>query len=682
MTTFPLYQGLSDDFDRHEGTLRPYVRSDNTAVTLEKHYDLRMFHTTNQTVPWTLNDYTWWTGFRYQTFGLGQIGNQRSINNVQTRGRTQTEIDALNQTTLDSMTQFQIENVQTTNGNEEWPSGDSNVVVGKDATYRYSNTIRVTLPATGVLKTVNSYYTDDISTDFGEAGVTYFLELTLRNFPAQAAGAHLDLANSYIDVSSDVNFSAQYTDSFKFSDSVNSLTAGGDTFARWPRSTILHADPSKLKAVRFRLQSAGTGSMTFIAQAMRIVPAGWPNSIIGEDTKRQTLARQIPRAGGTESSTLFGDMFFYQTRPKNVTTYTFFNSGHLPATGTDDNTIRQYYRYDPTTGNRIEVRITSRSTQTRLFIDHKIAGVTTNLVSTGTNTNILNAETDYVLVTTTNGTSVTATVYLANGLSLGSQVGTLTGTGTTTITSRGYVGMSFEPYNYDFYITQFSTNVADFGSFISTNFLSRTPVKGVTLYPRTSPTENMLDGGAFEEFGDADATTTDNNTYTIVRTNSANQGGVRYNTPVYIGNSGQVVISGAIQPVGAVHGTYRIGLIDENDSVAWIYNLSGLLPNQYNTFSLLLPPGLFPQQYYLHIQQSGSFADTFRVRDLTMAHNTVGWEASIDAGTTWQPFFGALDYRWSVLKFGTSGTSLKLRATALSDHAYISGYNLVPRYVA
>lgn len=676
----PIYTGLSDDFDRHDGSLSPYVNSSNTLLPFEKHYDLRMFHTSNLTVPWTLNDNTWWTGYRYPTFGVPQIGTQRSLVNVTTRGRTQTELDAMTQTQLDALNQNQIENVVTSNGNEEWPTGDANVVVGKDSAYRWSNTIRITLTS-GVTKTVTSYYNDDLQTDFTFNGSDYQIELVLRSFASQADAAHLDLVNSSIDISSDINFAPGQTDSLKFVDSTNNIngtTGAFDTVARWPLASLVKANRSSIRAIRFNLKSVG--ALTFIAQALRVVPNNWTPRQIGLDSKRQQLARQIPKSGGAEGSTLFGDMFFYQTRPKNVTTYTLFNSGHLPATGSDDNILRQYYRYNPTTGDRIEVRIVSRSTQTRLFIDHKIGGVTTNLVSTSTLTNILTAETDYYLVTTINGSNVTATVYNVNGLTLGAAVGTLTGTTTTTVTSRGYVGLSFEPYFYDFAVRSIGSNIADFGQFISTVFPSRTKVEGATLYPRTSPAVNLLVDGQVEAFADATVTPFDT-AYTVTRTGTAAQGGVRYNNAVWIGNTAQVLVSGKIMPVGAIHGTYRIGLIDDNDSVAWIYNLSGLLPNQYNEFKLLLPAGLYPSQYYFHVQQLGSYADTFRVRDLALSHNTVGWEASIDSGTTWQPFYNALDDRWSGLRFLTPGNGLQVRATALSDHAYISGYNLVPRYV-
>lgn len=1147
---FPLFNGLSDDYDRHEGTLRPYVDSVLVPIPLEKHNDIRSFHTTNVTVPWTLNDNTWWTGYRYPAFGIPQIGNPRSVVNVTSRGRTQAELDTFTQTVLDALTQDQIEAVGVTAGNEEWPSTDPDVTVGKDSNYRYANSLRVnitnlvsngefetdvagwtdynaathsrvttqqkygaasmqvvsagvdsgslfavtalanttytytawvfsvaggqfyiqfsdgidqalsgaftTVPAntwtqitgTGTTdahtargvyvlarqsgtffvdnvtlnfqKPVNSYYLDDLSTDFQDDLTTYYIELALRNFRGNGASTNLlinggfetnttgwtlagtasiardttlskfgtaslkitstgaanygafnaattisgttagrvytasawyygvgatvgrtyqfelyeiggasgsgvtvsngtivagwqrvtatrtfvqndrtgiqvipyilgaagagetfnvdgvqvelnstatpyietngaaasanalDLTNSYVDFSSDVNFDPQYTDSFSFASNLNNLTAGGDTFARWPRSQFFKVAPNNIKAIRLRLQGAGAGVYTFIAQQMRLVPAGWTstNQVVSLDTKRGTLARQIPRDGidlisfpgmnlldntsfevdivgvtGNNATatravgvgyigncslqlnqTALGDFFaeitlrsgafvkvtpgltytfsafyrnangndspmcqinwhdssnaiisstypslnnglapgsllggvwlrnqvtmvappgasyarlylrwldtdvstghigqvdavrfevatpiprdynfdsgfyFYQTRPKDVTTYVRFNSGHLPTTGVDDNIVRQFFRYNPTTGDRIEVKLASRSTGTSIVVNNRIAGVTTTLNTVSPAA--LTAETDYFLVTkisTGPGSNVRSQLYLANGPNLGTSISSVAAT--TAILTRGYVGYSFEPYMYDFYLWSFNTSLASFGTLTSTAFRSRSLVKAATLYPRTSPTENLLNGGAVEAFADATVTTTDNNIFTVKRGNVSNQGGVRYNTAVWLGNSQQVLVTGKVFPVTAVNGTYRLGLIDENDSVVWFYSLSGLLPNIWNEFDVLLPADLPPGQYYLHVQQSGYFADTFRVRDLSLAHNSVGWEGSIDAGTSWQPFLNATDDRWSALKFITPGLNLELRATAHSDHAFIQGYNCVPRYV-
>lgn len=674
----PLYNGLSDDFDRHDGSLSPYVN--NTLITLpyEKHYDLRAFHTTNMTVPWTANDNSWWNGFRYTDFGTPQIGNQRTIVNVVLRDRTQTEMDVLTQTVLDGLVQSAIDKVNANNGNEDWPASDVNVTVGKDSAFRYSNSIRIAL-SSGVQKIVESRFTDDIQTDFNDGG-TYFLSLVLRSFPSQADAAHLNLSNSSVEVSSDINFDATKTDTLSFSNSIINLTGttgSFDTAAKWPITSLVKADKSNIKAIRFNLTSVG--AMTFIAQSLRVVPNGLLDRVISLDTKRQTLRRWIPQLGGSETASTFGDMYFSQTRPKRLTTYILFNSGHLPATGSDDNIIRHYYRYNPTTGDRIEVRVATRSTQTRLFIDQRIAGVTTNLASTPINTNIMTPELDYYLVVNlADDTNISATIYLANGQLLSTTL--VTTSGVTTLAARGYVGMSFEPYYYDFVMRYFGTSMAEFGRFRATPFASLTPVVGATLYPRASGVLNMLNGGTIEAFGDATVTTTDNNTFTATRTGISTQGGIRYSKAVYIGESGQVAVTGKIFPVTQIRGTYRLGLIDENDSVHWIYNFPSLLSNQWNDFSVFLPTNLNPVEYYLHVQQNGSYADTFYVRNLALAHNTLLWEANSD-GTNYQPFLNALNDRWSAVKFGTAGKTLTLRATAKSDKAFISGYNLVPRYL-
>lgn len=703
--TFPLYSPIDDNFDRHDGSLDRYVDNNNVALPYEKHYDLRAFHTSNLTVPWTTLDNQWWSGWRYSSFTSSQIGNPRSIVNATARGRTQGELDTFQQGTfssgtgsspigitliftgagstggsgtgLDALTQADIENVVISSGNEEWPTTDGAVTVGKDSAYRYSNSIRIAL-ITGN-KIVNSYYFDDIQTDFSDT--EYYIELVLRSFPSQTAAAHLNLSASSIDISSDVNFDPAQTDSLIFSNSINPLigtTGNFDTVARWPISSLVKADRSKLTAIRFNLTSIG--SWTFIAQTLRVVPTTQVFRVIGLDTKRQILSRQVPKEGGNEVSGGGGEMYFKNTRPQNINTYTAFRSGHLPNTGIDDNILRQYYRFNPTTGDRIEIRLAARSTQTILFIDQRINNVTTNLASTSVGLNSLSEETGYYLDVNILDDTINVTIYNQNGLALGSQVGTLMLSATTALIDRGYVGMSFEPYNYDFSLSSFGTSIAEFGKFISTTFASRTPVKGATLYPRTSLALNLLTDNTFEAFGDSIVTTTDNNTYTIDRDGSANQGGVRFGSAITIGDTSQVVATGAIFPISVARGQYRLGLIDENDSVAWIFNIPNLLPNQWNEFNVLLPSFLNPVIYWFHIQQFGSYADTFRIRDVALQASTIAWEATSNSPNNWQSFFNVLNDRWSAINFDVPGRALAVRATAKSDTAFITGYNLVPRY--
>lgn len=168
----------------------------------------------------------------------------------------------------------------------------------------------------GTPQTVTSTFVDDISTNFNSGA---YIEMVLRDFPAQAAAAHFDLANSFVDFTSSPTYAGGQTDSIPLNASLTSLTAGGNLTWRIPRTALVNSTLTNLTGIRFRLTAAGTGTATFKASAMRLIPfTGYSFDEIDIDTKRQILTRSVPAAGGTEPSTTFGHLYMHETRPVNV----------------------------------------------------------------------------------------------------------------------------------------------------------------------------------------------------------------------------------------------------------------------------------------------------------------------------------------------------------------------------
>lgn len=662
----PLYQGLSDNFSTPDGSLTGYVGSDLlTQKGGQTHYNLRAFHNTDITVPWTQNDMRLWNSYHFQNVTQNALGSRRSITGRSFRGRTMTELDGLTMAQWDALTMYELDFYTLSSGNEEWPAYDTDVVVGKDSTLRYSNAIAITLH-NAVTKTVTSHYHDDIITAFNDQ--EYYIEFVLRDFPAQGAASYLDLANSFIDFSSADNLDAAVTDSIPFSASIFDLSLGGNVVFRIPRSLLTKANLSALKIIQFRLLSVG--DMTFKAQAMRLLPANLVIDEISIDTKSDVLARFVPRLGSPEPSTLFGDMYFKDTKPRDQTSIVKLNTGHNP-TG-NDNILKLFFRYNSTTNDRIEVRFFARDTQSRIRIYQTIGGVATEIFSTPTLTNILAQETDYYLKVDLQEGQITATLYAENGVFLGSQVYT-TGPQTISYVGRGAFGYSFEPYNYDFTLDSIGTQSAIFARFESTPFYSVSPLNGSTLFTSSSAPVDMATGDRLSN-GDAALTVDASGVSTITRDGSQWWGGITTEDLVEIGDSGQLYVRGEIYPVGTVQGLHRAVLVDQNESVAWIQDLIGLLPNQWNVFELPVTPNLLPLSYYFWFQQTGFYAGQWQIRNLHLEHNTISWYASSDSGTVWQPFLNAIDKRYSGMKFGTAGTGLKIKAAGLSDASWIQGY--------
>ena len=172
-----LYKKLGDSFDRHDGSLRDYYKGGiGTPIPIRRHYDLRAFHTHDITAKWTMLDMQLWNVGHFGPgtgFDMDSFSSPHSLIGAETRRRTMDDLsiamDGGTDTTYFTMAQIDVLDMgtisfsQVSSGNEDWPVGDPDVTVGRDAAYRYSNTIRVDVDATE--KIVPSYFYDDILTE-------------------------------------------------------------------------------------------------------------------------------------------------------------------------------------------------------------------------------------------------------------------------------------------------------------------------------------------------------------------------------------------------------------------------------------------------------------------------------------------------------------------------------------
>lgn len=248
-----LYKSLRDDYDRRDGRTTDYVGANlDLPIDNRTHYDIRAFWNTDITIPWTIWDMRFWNASHFSGMTMDELSARRSLSGRTFRRRIMVEMNALNMGDLNGESMDNINFVTVSVGNEEWLI-DPAVTVGKDAAYRYMNTIRVTLDD-GVSKTVDSHYHDDLLANFNDPGTEYYIELALPGFPGQStSAARLDLNNSYIDFSSSDTFEAAVTDSVRLNESLNDLSAGGDTYFRINRSRLVNADIQNIAAIRFRL---------------------------------------------------------------------------------------------------------------------------------------------------------------------------------------------------------------------------------------------------------------------------------------------------------------------------------------------------------------------------------------------------------------------------------------------
>lgn len=629
---------ITDSYSSRTGEI-DYERSDGNMVPTLKHYDIRSFYSSPTQI-----------------------------------ARTQLDMEFWNAAHFDGMTQTEIENFNAPQGGENWPTGDADVTFSYNSSYRYMPQMAVALTG-GVTKTVTSLRFDNLLNNFQDD--TYFIELLLPSWPGSPP---MDLSQSFIDFSSDPTFATQ-TDSIPFSASLNSLTGSGDKVFRIARSSLVNVNLGSIAGIRLRLRSS-TNQTVRLAN-MRMLSATYPYEEIQVDTNLGVLRRSAPQAIVPEPSTSFGTMLFRKVTPKNATMSIRFNAGTLPVG--NDNKLVLFFRYQDD-DNYIKVELTSRSTQSRIIITQRLEGVDTNIVSTPVTSNILTANKNYYLKASLIDTNISAGVY--NGVG-GFATTPVFETGTHAIEeiSRGYLGYEFVPYHYDFTIDYFGNTDVEFATFESTPFETIAPVQGATLIANDSPP--IILNKDIDPAASGDATLIHELSLSgragvekLVRSGGGFSwyGGWQFVTPLFLGDTDHVTISGAIYPIDVVRGNYRFALIDSYGSVLSLRPLPVTRANQWNTFNVRVGGAIPPNTYYLYVHQTGFYDDVFYTDDITITHESVAWYAQPDYGLTWQPFLQAIDSPHTGLKFIQNGNAIKIRAVAISDKAWIQGYQLRPLY--
>lgn len=682
-----LYNRLSEEFEDRTGSLREYVGYDGSLAAVREHYDLRAFHGDDITVPRTMIDMNYLNVTALDGIDMAVLDSYRVVEGRSMIART---VGTLNSVPIEELNELDMSDLDLfalASGNENWPIADPDVEFGKDPAERYATSIRIALDS-GVEKVVTSMYSDSIPE---LVGTDRFIELTLPDFPAQAASPHLDLANSKIEFTSG-NWEPGTTDSIPFNASLNSLTAGGNTYWRINVESLVNASPTQLTGIRFRLVSVA-GDMTFKAQAMRVISNLYVWDRIDIDTKRSRLSRSVPRDSGTEltSNNNVGtsgapNYIMTRTRPKNGKLLARFNTGHHSTTSNRNNLVLNS-RVNSMSLNRLAFDLQTWDTGTQLQIREMINNVPVTL--TTVNGPALDQETDYLFQAEFYEDEVRCSVFRGNAALYGE--GALeTLWVSTVLQDRGYIGFHFNPYNYDFTLDHITAGDAEFAEYITKNFLSHTPMLGATVSASESEPVNLISGQMIAA-GDATIEVDPDvgipgSSVKFTRDGTSWMGGYTSGNFLYIGNPRYLSISGNIYPkLGtgqtALRGFFRVVLLDKNDSVGFIGRIRGLLPSQWNSFKMHLKAPIAPGHYRVLVQHVGFYNETFWIDNLKVDHLRVAWEASPNDGVTWFPFMIATGREHTNVNFlPLTGRKLKVKAIAVSDGAWIGPHEVIPIY--
>jgi hypothetical protein len=654
-----------------------YIDENGNPITDRIHYDLRAFHSDNIVMSRSLLDLNYYNATSFNGITMGELDNPRIVSVHTITPRTMTELDLLDQGELDASTVGELSLRTEVTGNENWPV-DAAVVFGADATARYMNTIKVTL-VSGVTKSVESTFTDNILSGLDEPGRSYFITLEL---PGWTRGANqISLTESFIDFSSSNTYDAAVTDSIPFSASLNDLSTAGDKTFKINRNSLTHVDLRGVVHVRFRLKSVG--AYTFVARAMRVIDDLYTFDKIDIDTKRNRWSLSVPQGGATiPASPTHAWYYSDDVRPKNFSYIMRFNSGHNPPGG-QFNTIALAGRRDIIANRNVEGRLAAGNAATTLTVRDQ-----TTVLQTTTG-GALTPDQDYFLVLEAYEKLVRATVYKAFGPFFDD---IFLQTPWVTVdfahTQRGFLGWHFDPYEADFTVDYTITGDTEFARFESKPFQRLTPIIGANLAATASPPINLL-SGQFIPRGDATVTKqpafgNPAPSIKIQRTGASWEGGLQSDKFILFDQPHYIRIEGDIYPASgvgqtALRGQYRFALADKYDSIGYIGVLRGLLPNQWNHFVIHMNTAFAPNYYRVILHQIGFFADSFYIDNLEINRLTTAWQISPDNGTSWFPLGTVHNGQFNGVNFiDIPGQQLKIRGIALTDQAWISEYELIP----
>jgi hypothetical protein len=627
-----------------------------------------------------------------------------------TYGLLMDDMDLLTMDQLDLLTMSQIE---------------SSAGIGEVAPWSYSPGIVVDVPTSGA--TFSSFYDHDnlLVAPFDEPG-TYYIELVLRDFPAKLGSPTIDHLQSYISFSSSTGNIPSETDFVAFVETIANIDAGGNVVWRINRDRLVNCDTTNIKRIDFYLKATG-GTVTFKAEALRLLRSDNPYYDIAIDTKTGTLAKN-PSQKGTN--------ILAQTHPQpimnvgtnqgiNLSEIIRFNTGHHPSAPLT-NEFSVFLRADTGSGEYIEVVTKCNDDETQVEIYEGGVGVRQFSVDP------LDENKDHFLQIDLVEDQIRVVIWEALG-NYPTNVKLNTEDDDNVIlvgrTDPGRVALDFRPHNADFTIDYMFAREASIAELITKSFESITPVNGVTLYSNYSPAKQILDRDSIEEGpavnllripvldsgeenGDFlivpninDVTVSLDNTIVFedspasyrVRKQLRNAfiGGVQWDTTVKINDPLNAIIRGAVRFDEKLnYGKFRVVLFDkfwENVAFVSTINVDNLVLGKWNEFEIpVLNEKIYHNEFKIQFQHIGiddsylatddNAVGTFWLDNLRIETSTIVWEASNDNGLTYMRFFDTIGGQYQGINFPTLGNQLRLRARAFDVNAWVNGFQAIVHY--
>jgi hypothetical protein len=625
-------------------------------------------------------------------------------------GLNQSALDALQQETLDGYTQYDIENAAG---------------IGIKSSLGYSNGLEISFTSNQSKLYSSTYQVDNLTAaPFDEAG-TYYIELILHDFPAQAEASKYNLATSYISFSSSLENDPSVTDTFNLDDSLLSLNAGGDVVWRINRNSITNADISAIRRIDFFIQAIGTPT-PFIAQALRLVKSDYPYYNIGINTKTGRLQKNPNQTGGNGSAPPHPIMNIGTHKGKNFSEIVNFNSGQGPS-APNYNEFSVFLRSQQTLGDYVQVRGQFNEDETIISIYNGATNVrkytTVPLLDNTEYFLQVDVIDDKLRVLLWESKYKQAYTVFFNSQEDSNPVYVLE-------QRPGFVAIEFKPHYYSFTIDYMFSREAIYGEFVSNIFNTITPVVGASLYANSSPPRSLIinqgdisEGNAVNRFHrsyfesgrdnggfnivagtndvsvsiDPDLSLNNKPSYRVRKhLKNAIISGIQWDETIRITDPLNASITGNIRfdiPFSR-NGFFRVVLFDKYyDNVLFMSNIEvSRAPNRWHEFFIPITTDRFYNlEFKVQLQHFGldetknasSNTDfgNFWINDFKVQTETVVWEATNEpTKQDFVPFYDTINKEFEGINFLNGKREIQVRGRAFHPTAWINRYELTPRY--
>lgn len=300
-------------------------------------------------------------------------------------------------------------------------------------------------------------------------------------------------------------------------------------------------------------------------------------------------------------------------------------------------------------------------------------------------------EGDYFLILTTKDDKISAEIRGAEGsfinnlyLETGFYSITdpwLSGSGTAVLgydAGFGYAGYEFRPVTGDFYLDYVYSKDVALAEYESEVFESNLPVEGATLFAVGIPDAELLplgDDGLVKvmtadnfylgknEVGNLDSDVViskdsvikyETESVKVTKTANSYISSVQYQNYFVASDFSRLTLRMKLRYETALdQGDFKVVIWDKTrQNIVYLQQLTGVVPNQWNEIEIpLISNSIFNDEFIFEFGHFGNYAGSYWMENVSLTIDAVEWAASNDGGSTYYPFYTAMNGKYNSINF-------------------------------